>query len=195
MGTVILNILGGLLIVLLLVGLSVATYFGIEKYTELVDSKAALELELIEKTEALKAQKKYSGQVYDLYNELVSKHNELIDRFKVELDSKGVYESKITELNSRLHILSLKKSKTIDAIDNRFSYTKIPSKSYSLGLSSTIDDNAFFIIATPWKALADLIYTTKKNWHDLQELMEDLRIEEEKIKNSDIELLKLLINL
>jgi hypothetical protein len=38
-------------------------------------------------------------------------------------------------------------------------------------------------MADPWKAIADMIYCRKKNWGSINDLMVDLRIEEDSIKN------------
>jgi hypothetical protein len=47
-----------------------------------------------------------------------------------------------------------------------------------------------FLIAHPWKALADYVYVYRKKWKKLQEMMQDLRIERSSIQSSDRKVLE-----
>jgi len=47
-------------------------------------------------------------------------------------------------------------------------------------------------MANPWKAIADMIYSRKKQWSDVSMLMDDLRIEPNSIINSNLDLLSTL---
>lgn len=72
-----------------------------------------------------------------------------------------------------------------------FSYTKIPSKVYSIGLEWKSDENdGGHMLATPEKALCDTIYADKRITHltrnEIEHYLEDdLRIEWEDLKKLD----------
>ncbi len=59
-----------------------------------------------------------------------------------------------------------------------FSYQYIPSRSFPLGVRyETNTENDHFMMATPIKALLDLVFVTRKHYLSLVHLEEDLRIE------------------
>jgi predicted transcriptional regulator of viral defense system len=58
-----------------------------------------------------------------------------------------------------------------------FTYHKIPHKNFFLGVKREAENNAFFYVASPWKAITDYIYCYKKNWDSLSPLMNSLRID------------------
>ncbi len=48
------------------------------------------------------------------------------------------------------------------------------------------------MMASPWKALADLMYVRALTWPSITNITEDLRIEPEDFLNSDLDVLKFL---
>jgi len=52
---------------------------------------------------------------------------------------------------------------------------------------------SIFLIAEPWKALADYIYVYKKEWPSIQDLYLDMRIEIETLAESNISNLEKLV--
>jgi hypothetical protein len=76
-----------------------------------------------------------------------------------------------------------------------FSYTKIPSKAYSIGIEWKFDErDGGYMLATPEKALCDKIYADKRisniSKNEMaQYLEEDLRIEWENLKELDSKLI------
>ncbi len=66
-----------------------------------------------------------------------------------------------------------KRNKVYETSVGCFLYRKIPAKFFYL--EAQIVDSC--IIATPWRALADICYAYKKNWASVQDLTDDLRIE------------------
>lgn len=58
-----------------------------------------------------------------------------------------------------------------------FSYKKVPSKYFLLGAQRIVRESGIFFLATPWRALADIIYTKKKAWHSFSMMCNELRIE------------------
>lgn len=83
-----------------------------------------------------------------------------------------------------------KRAKEVKTPIGTFTYEKIPSKAFALGVRHIQTPSGSFLMAEGWKALADLIFTRKNNWPDVHHIYEDLRIEEEDLINSDLEVLK-----
>ncbi len=71
-----------------------------------------------------------------------------------------------------------------------FSYKHVPNQGFYNGVNRTAAGTSITFIAAPWKALADLIYTRRKEWDNLAQLEEDLRIDHAVIMSSNTELLK-----
>lgn len=62
-----------------------------------------------------------------------------------------------------------------------FSYQHIPVKSFSLEVDYIKTEGACQLIASPIKALFDLVYAQRKNYETMEEVHADLRIEPEEI--------------
>lgn len=94
-----------------------------------------------------------------------------------------------------VHIITsacAKKSSRFETPLGMFSFEKIPISAFSIGIHSQEEGNVRYLIATPWKAIADMIYCRKKNWADIKDLADDLRIEWETLQNSDCKILEFL---
>lgn len=85
-----------------------------------------------------------------------------------------------------------KKGKTIDTPIGIFSYEHIPIDVFPIGLHHQNEENVSYLIAQPWKAIADLIYARKKSWSHISALCGDLRIELDDLYKSDKKLLQYL---
>lgn len=86
-----------------------------------------------------------------------------------------------------------KRSKDFSTPIGLFSYYRIPTPALPLGIRQlTTNRNETIFLSDPWKALADFIYVKKRSWLTINELCEDLRIDIEVLKKSDIELLSYL---
>lgn len=81
-----------------------------------------------------------------------------------------------------------KRNKTYKTELGRFVYFRTPLTLFYLE-TKILED---FIIACPWRALADLCYVRKKDWQSAHELSEDLRIEFDVLDNVEISSLRLL---
>jgi predicted transcriptional regulator of viral defense system len=73
-----------------------------------------------------------------------------------------------------------------------FSFEKIPASIFSVGITQIKNEAASYLIADPWKAIADTIYHRKKTWKSIHDLSGDLRIEFDSFKKSNVELLQTL---
>lgn len=89
---------------------------------------------------------------------------------------------------------SVKRTKEFETPMGIFSYEHIPIKVFSFGVEQYQQKNGLTLfIASPLKALADFIYTRKRTWEKIGDLLEDLRIEPENLKKLNRELLTALI--
>jgi hypothetical protein len=138
----------------------------------------------------------------DLYIIKPTLKNDLPDKFElaqliwgpsyISFESALSYHRWIPEAVYTITSACSKKGRNIDTPIGIFSYEHIPIDIFSIGLHHHNKDNVSYLIAHPWKAIADLIYARKKTWSSLSALSGDLRIELEDLHNSDKELLEFL---
>lgn len=79
-----------------------------------------------------------------------------------------------------------KRSKTFHNAIGIFSYRHIPATCFY----NQVDKQNGFLMASPWKALADCIYAYKKTWKCFEDMSEDMRIEKEDMQEASLESLK-----
>ncbi len=85
----------------------------------------------------------------------------------------------------------IKRAQTFETPLGRFSYNPIPSTPFYTGVERLGNvDEGIFLMATPWKALADYVSFYKKDWVNLDPVRESLRVEEDSFKESDPSILK-----
>lgn len=87
---------------------------------------------------------------------------------------------------------TIKQTRTYDVSLATFSYEKTPIQSFHLGVTQHQSDDAYYMMADPWKALADMMYTRKRYWQDINALQHDLRIEADSLLQSDLTVLQTL---
>lgn len=110
--------------------------------------------------------------------------------FEFALSYHGLIPERVYTITSA----SSKKSAEYTTPLGNFSYQKIPTKAYSLGVDwKYSEQDGGYFIATPEKALCDKIYADKraKNLHEnevLEYLEEDLRIDYEELLKLDSKL-------
>ena len=74
------------------------------------------------------------------------------------------------------------RSRTFSTPVGLFSFTRVPQKSFLAGVRRVSDDGeGAYFLATPLKALADLVYARRCNWHSATPVLESLRVEEESL--------------
>lgn len=78
-----------------------------------------------------------------------------------------------------------RRSKKLDTPIGHFSFLHVPPLYFYDEVNRIESGESIFFIAEPWKALADYMYVYKKDWHSLQDLSFDLRIETETIEQSN----------
>jgi predicted transcriptional regulator of viral defense system len=82
-----------------------------------------------------------------------------------------------------------KRSKEFDTPLGRFSYAHIPSNYFFAGVQRISSANSVFLMATPWRSLADYVYVHQKNWTSLKPVLKDLRVDPNQFQNVDVSLL------
>lgn len=75
-----------------------------------------------------------------------------------------------------------KRSKDVETKMGVFSFEKIPEDIFPVGVSFHLEGDSRYLLASPWKAVSDIIYSRNKEWADAQSLSEDLRIERNYLK-------------
>jgi predicted transcriptional regulator of viral defense system len=71
-----------------------------------------------------------------------------------------------------------------------FSYRPLPRFNFFVGVELKTENENTFLIATPWKAILDYVYSYKLNWIGLEPLEKSLRIEIEDLPKIDFALIK-----
>ncbi len=99
------------------------------------------------------------------------------------------YHGWIPEAVRTITCASVKRAKEFETPVGIFSYEHIPIKAFSFGVEQHQQDALTLFIASPVKALADIVYARKRTWESMEDLSEDLRIEIESFQNSDKKLL------
>ena len=98
----------------------------------------------------------------------------------------GFMTERVTEVTS----MCIGRSQQFENALGRFSYHAIPAQYYSLGLRSEQQQDNTFILATPEKALCDLLISTRylrlqSTSAVLRYLVEDLRLDEDDLLTMD----------
>lgn len=111
----------------------------------------------------------------------------------VSFESALSYHGWIPEAVRTTTCASIKRAKEFETPVGIFSYEHIPIKAFSFGVEQHQQDALTLFIASPVKALADIVYARKRTWTSIGDLSEDLRIEIESFQNDDRKLLVGLI--
>lgn len=138
----------------------------------------------------------------DLYVIKQSLRNDLPEKFElaaliwgpsyISFESALSYHGWIPEAVYTTSSACTKKGKNSETPLGLFSYEHIPADAFAAGLHHYVDDKISFLIAEPWKAIGDTIYTRRKKWSAIAGLCDDLRIEFETLQTSDTRLLHYL---
>lgn len=126
-----------------------------------------------------------------LSTELIANH--LHAPSYVSMSSALRYYGLIPEAVYTEQSMTLKHSKYFDTKMGRFSYTHISKRAFPIGLTSIKDDGFAFVMATPEKALCDLVANSPQvNLRYLKDaeiyLEKDIRMELEDFKQMDAQI-------
>ena len=73
---------------------------------------------------------------------------------------------------------SMDKSRVFNSPLGIFLFRRVPQQTFYASVERRSDqNNEFYLLASPLKALADFVYCRQKNWKGLKPLIEDLRID------------------
>ena len=101
------------------------------------------------------------------------------------------YYGWITERVEEITSMCMERSRHVDTVLGRFSYTRIPTPYYATGLNFIQEGEVAFMAATAEKALCDLLVSTRKlriqSVSAMQYfLLDDLRLEEENLQQLNL---------
>lgn len=74
-----------------------------------------------------------------------------------------------------------------------FSFSHVPIANFYSGVQRMESPNGIFLMASGWKALADCVYVYRKEWKKMEDIMLDLRVEEEQLRSIDAAALEIMI--
>ncbi len=98
----------------------------------------------------------------------------------VSLETALSYHSWIPEAVQAITSVSLGRSRTFDTPAGLFSFTRVPQRIFLAGVRRVSEEGGgAFFVATPLKALADLVYAQRRDWLSIAPVVESLRVEEE----------------
>ena len=66
--------------------------------------------------------------------------------------------------------MTTRRSKTFETPFGYFSYAHTPPDSFYLEVSRIEQSQAIFLLAEPWKALADYLYSHKIAWKNIEDI-------------------------
>jgi predicted transcriptional regulator of viral defense system len=95
----------------------------------------------------------------------------------ISLESALSYHGLIPESVPSITSTSIKRNTTAQTPFGFYTYHRLPTFNFFIGVEHVKEDDNQFLLATPWKALLDYIYCYKKNWQDLSPVVDSLRIE------------------
>lgn len=73
------------------------------------------------------------------------------------------------------------RTKEIHTEKGDFLFQHIPVKNFFLGVERMVDSGSVYLMATPWRALADHCFVFRRPWLSPESVYEDLRIDEENL--------------
>lgn len=74
-----------------------------------------------------------------------------------------------------------------------YSYMTVPTINFMLSVQRVVDGDVVYFMASPWRAIADYVYCYKRNWRNIEPLVDSLRMEPEAIPKLTQEEANLLI--
>ena len=95
----------------------------------------------------------------------------------VSLETALSYHGWIPEAVHAITSAALGRSRTFDTPVGLFSFTRVPQRRFLAGARRVSEEGGAFFLATPLKALADLVYAQRHDWHSAAPVMESLRVE------------------
>lgn len=111
----------------------------------------------------------------------------------ISFESALAFHGWIPEAVYTTNSASGRRSKDFDTPIGFYSFKHVPSQYFYDLVNRVQSEESIFLIAEPWKALADYIYVNKKGWPSIQDIYLDMRIEIDTLIESNISSLKKLV--
>jgi predicted transcriptional regulator of viral defense system len=100
----------------------------------------------------------------------------------ISLESALSWHGWIPEQVQAVTSVSFKKSKEFATGLGVFSFERVPQRVFYTEVERLTDASGnVFLMATPWKALADYVYARKKDWAGIEPVVGSLRVEPEEL--------------
>ena len=100
----------------------------------------------------------------------------------VSLETALSHQGWIPEGVQAVTSVALGRSRTFDTPVGLFSFTRVPQRRLLAGVRRvSVDGGSAYFLATPLKALADLVYVQRREWHSAAPVVESLRVEDESL--------------
>jgi len=80
--------------------------------------------------------------------------------------------------------VSARRSKDVKTPLGVFSYANIPSNDFWAGVERVDDANGVYLMATPWRALADYVYVHKLDWEGFEPVIGSLRVDPSRLQTA-----------
>lgn len=110
----------------------------------------------------------------------------------ISFESALFYHQWIPEAVYTTTCATAKRAKKFDTQLGIFQYVHVPNHLCYLGVQRIGNDEEAFLMADPWKAIADHYYVYNRNWNRAEDLYSDMRIEMENMSESDLTTLQIL---
>ncbi len=108
----------------------------------------------------------------------------------ISLESALSFHGWIPEAVYTICSVTPKKGRSYETPAGLFAFHHSPLKGFYEGVER--QTNPVILMASPWKAVADLIYVRRPKWKDIAGLTGDLRVERQMIDESDLSILQTL---
>lgn len=112
----------------------------------------------------------------------------------ISLESALSHHGWIPEKVNTCTSVTAKRSKEFTTDIANFTYSHTPIKSFMLQVQRVETSDSTFLIAEPWKAIADHVYVRNRPWGSLADMISDMRIDEDLLLESDVKQLENLSN-
>jgi len=112
----------------------------------------------------------------------------------ISLESALSYHGWIPEAVYTITSAVSKRAKEIKTPIGVFSYSPVKYRNFFAGVERVESENGSFLMASPWRALADYVYIYRKKWKGLKPVTESLRVDPENYKNTNFRILEELYN-
>lgn len=103
----------------------------------------------------------------------------------ISLESALSHHGWIPEAVYTVTSVTSRREKLFNTFAGQFRYSTVPKISFYFEVACVAEKNSAYLMAHPWKAIADYLYVYKKSWNSLKQMMTDLRIEKNKIEEYD----------